>query len=358
MLGYGYLMVAVVAMATTVHSQGCHTASGEPGRCINIKQCPDLNQLLQQITAKTAPAGAMQVLRQSVCDITNGAKVCCKHQHNLVSRGVSLLPRNCGRTVLVDRIVGGVDASLFAWPWIALLRGKSARESSWTCGGVLISSRYVLTAAHCVRNSRFSLEFVRVGEHQLSRRVDCESRVCAPDPQDILVEEIIVHEDYERVSGCPRCHDIALLRLSTPAQLNTAHVVPICLPMNLERDLGVYNQDFSHRFAWAAGWGTVDPVRRVPADVLQEAYLPLGKRFCDVSAYPDSNMVLCAGGEGADSCGGDSGGPLVMENATTNTNYLIGLVSSGPTFCGARQTQGIYTSVRYYISWILQHLRQ
>ena len=69
-------------------------------------------------------------------------------------------------------------------------------------------------------------------------------------------------------------------------------------------------------------------------------------------------QVLCAGGESADSCGGDSGGPLIMESLHTNKNFLVGLVSNGPTVCGARQTQGVYISVHYYISWILQHMHQ
>ncbi|MPC77976.1 hypothetical protein E2C01_072446 [Portunus trituberculatus] len=45
-----------------------------------------------------------------------------------------------------------------------------------------------------------------------------------------------------------------------------------------------------------------------------------------------------------------------MENPRVNINYVVGLVSNGPTVCGARQTQGYYTNVYYYISWILRHL--
>lgn len=49
------------------------------------------------------------------------------------------------------RIVGGKGSTFGAYPWQVLVR-----ESTWLglftknkCGGVLITSRYVITAAHC-----------------------------------------------------------------------------------------------------------------------------------------------------------------------------------------------------------------
>lgn len=60
----------------------------------------------------------------------------------------------CGVRPLMQksgRIVGGKGATFGEWPWQVLVR-----ESTWLglftknkCGGVLITSRYVITAAHC-----------------------------------------------------------------------------------------------------------------------------------------------------------------------------------------------------------------
>ena len=64
----------------------------------------------------------------------------------------------------------------------------------------------------------FGSEFVRLGEHTLFKEQDCEQGLCAPRPQDIPVEQIISHPQYG--SQCKECNDIALLRLSRPAQMN------------------------------------------------------------------------------------------------------------------------------------------
>merc|ERR1719295_2069254 len=68
--------------------------------------------------------------------------------------------------VLRNRIVGGQPASKNEYPWLVAIVQRGSTLSF--CGGVLLSSRTVLTAAHC---NVFSPSQVRVhvGEHDLTR---------------------------------------------------------------------------------------------------------------------------------------------------------------------------------------------
>ncbi|XP_025159425.1 uncharacterized protein LOC105192253 isoform X2 [Harpegnathos saltator] len=57
-------------------------------------------------------------------------------------------PRGCGTTTkMKTRIVGGQPADPKEWPWMAALLRQGTVQY---CGGVLITDRHVLTAAHCV----------------------------------------------------------------------------------------------------------------------------------------------------------------------------------------------------------------
>ena len=64
---------------------------------------------------------------------------------------------------------------------------------------------------------------------------------------------------------------------------------------------------------------------------------------------------------GEDSCSGDSGGPLVAAEKDSSTlnkkpKYLIGIVSFGTRKCG-QGYPGVYTSIEYYLPWILDNMK-
>ena len=81
-------------------------------------------------------------------------KVCCKRaatgNKNNRERGLATLDlEECG-AYSADRMAYGQEARLFQFPWMALLMLNSVK---FVCGGTLINRRYVLTAAHCLKNT-------------------------------------------------------------------------------------------------------------------------------------------------------------------------------------------------------------
>ena len=61
---------------------------------------------------------------------------------------------------------------------------------------------------------------------------------------------------------------------------------------------------------------------------------------------------------GTDSCSGDSGGPLVAQGPGDfkEPKYLVGVVSFGTKKCGTGYP-GVYTSIEYYLPWILENMK-
>ena len=88
-----------------------------------------------------------------------------------------ILTFSCGRSqVRRGRIVGGDIARFGEWPWQASLmrykEGKFVNLGTWEhkCGAILISDKWVATAAHCVlvRSKHHNTMHLESGHHMLS----------------------------------------------------------------------------------------------------------------------------------------------------------------------------------------------
>lgn len=282
-------------------------------------------------------------------------------------------------------IVGGdeVEDDQF-WPWsVAIYELDPLNgQRGFICSGSLISDRFVLTAAHCIQQSRFdTLSSDEIFLKIASTRLDDE-RV-----RFYTVEKVFVHPEY---SVNRKANDIALLKLERGQKLPT-RARPICLPSQMANRI-----DFTDQPVTIIGWGKTDAMngneptrlidssqdaqssfyedKSVPSQtnetLLQAQVRVTSLDQCnrsysklDISWLNIDEHFICASDPFGkrDACQGDSGGPLmwnnqqgVMEEQLSSEKwYQLGLVSFGHG-CANTEYPGVYTRISYYMPWILK----
>nr|XP_029133224.1 serine protease 56 [Labrus bergylta] len=237
-----------------------------------------------------------------------------------------------------SRIVGGSPAPLGSWPWLVNLQ----LDGGLMCGGVLVDSSWVVTAAHCFAGSRSESYWTAVvGEFDITKT--------DPDEQILKVNRIIPHPKFNSKTFN---NDIALVELTSPVVLSD-HVTPVCLPSGMDPPTGSP--------CLVAGWGSLYE-DGPSADVVMEAKVPLLPQSTCKSALGKelvTNTMLCAGylSGGIDSCQGDSGGPLIYQDRISGRFQLYGITSWGDG-CGEKGKPGVYTRVSAFSDWIQAEIQK
>ncbi|XP_035210949.1 proclotting enzyme-like [Stegodyphus dumicola] len=262
-----------------------------------------------------------------------------------------LLPQECGQSkATFRRIVGGQDSVIGAWPWMAVLYYITPRGRSAECGGVLITEKHILTAAHCVVISRSGATInprriaVVLGDY------DIESDDDGVVPVQRRVHSIIKYNSFDLRTFQ---HDIAILILNSAVEFNS-NVACVCLPFET-----FHGDDLAERNAFVAGWGTTSYGGPASAK-LQEVQLKIWENNKCKQVFrrdvPITQVNLCAGDGSKDSCRGDSGGPMMLAGADGRF-YLVGIVSFGKK-CAEPGYPGVYTRVSHYLDWIRKHIEE
>uniref|UniRef100_A0A1Q3FJF4 Putative trypsin-like serine protease n=1 Tax=Culex tarsalis TaxID=7177 RepID=A0A1Q3FJF4_CULTA len=218
----------------------------------------------------------------------------------------------------------------------------------WQCGGSLVWDNFVLTAAHCVLDSRsLPPDVVRLGDLNLYSADDDQYA------QQFRIAAIVRHPEHRFASSY---HDIALLKLDRNVTLDET-VVPACLWTD---------EEVRFRELIATGWGSTGFAEEHTPNLLKVLLKPMDTAQCSLF-YPVSKKLrwgllqsqhLCAVDEQMDTCEGDSGGPLQVKllHNSRMTPFLVGVISFGST-CGV-SNPGVYTRISEYHDWIVTTMRQ
>ncbi|KAL3270852.1 hypothetical protein HHI36_021370 [Cryptolaemus montrouzieri] len=272
------------------------------------------------------------------------------------SRPSILGNEQCGRVATQPRplISHGQHTVPGQWPWHAALYYSKGIQLMYTCGGTLISTKHILTAAHCVTKPRTNRPIkaqdllIYLGKYNLKK--------FGSEIQDREVSDINIHPQY---NYSVYYNDIAILRLAEPAEI-TRYVRPVCL----WEDIDNLNQ-IEGTLGTVVGWG-FDHNRQLSTTLMQ-AQMPIVSTATCIYSNRDfysqftSENSYCAGfRNGTSVCNGDSGGGMVFPRRGTsdsNTVWQIrGLVSVGVALQGqglCDPTQYIvFTDVAKYIDWI------
>jgi MYXO-CTERM domain-containing protein len=261
-----------------------------------------------------------------------------------------LLGAAAGAQEATPRIIGGDNASQNEWPWMAELDiAFTATNQFGLCGGVLLTPRWVMTAAHCLIDDNGD----PVDPLDITVRL---GSVFLGNGQEYSVDGYGIPQGYQPSVTPAFDNDIAMIRLATagPDQANRPSIVGAA-QLN-----GLQAAPFAQRdeALTAIGWGLTSRNGTDPADRLQEValdYIQTGScKNAWGNGFNTATMVCAAElnpvqGRDQDTCSGDSGGPLFIGDDIDP--YVIGLTSFGQPQC-AGNLPTVYTSVLSQVPFV------
>jgi secreted trypsin-like serine protease len=270
-------------------------------------------------------------------------------------RGKSYSDTICDSTV---RVVGGSKLRPGDAPWQALLwRPKEIPavgrpfyiDERVLCGGSVIRTGWILTAAHCVRDYGAS-----VAGRGYSIRLGVYNPRNENEGTSYPITRVYTHPSYD---PSDYAFDIALIRYDATKGVRGPTSYPITriafdtVPVETRR---ITNATSAFIYGW--GWTQADRGRTTAE--LRGAKLQLStlEACTAITKFRGRklNAALCAAGRNNEqACQGDSGGPLVYYNDADKRPRVIGVISAGRK-CGQNRTREAsrYTRVALVRQWI------
>ncbi|XP_049539196.1 trypsin delta-like [Anopheles darlingi] len=215
--------------------------------------------------------------------------------------------KNATRGKSSGRIVGGYDVDIASYPYTVVVIA-SIPNANIMCGGVIVSSNKVLTAAHCLYKQPITTITIRAGTTLRNSGGFLFSYL-----------SYAVHGQYNSTTSA---NDIAVITIKGTFDGFT-NVGKILL-----QDTEPVISSVTPTSCFVVGWGMNNTATGTLADRLQRGnFVLVPQKTCASRVSPLTDTTICAQSIEGDACRGDSGGPLVCNS------LLYGIVSFGPEYC-------------------------
>nr|CAH0105974.1 unnamed protein product [Daphnia galeata] len=293
----------------------------------NHNDSPNNSSKLISITLRQNTRNEIQLSRIVNRRVKRNTRFKFINQTDGVGCGVANSPSNDNTWM---RIVGGVETFPNEFPWQVFLVLEKSNNQFFSCGGSLISDRWILTAAHCLDNVR--VVHVTLGAHNVN-------------------DDDEIHQEFYKakiIISIP----IGILRLFTVILDSSDFRCPFPIQISFDPFVWTIARQLTDTLVMMSF--SPDGVVEMTSSVLRKtnATVITNEECHEAYASDITDGMICTGASNHQgTCNGDSGGPMNYKMPDGKWKQ-IGIVSFGSDQGCEKGYPNGFTRVSSFADWI------